>query len=250
VASILAVVAQSSKSLPDPGANRSGTTPVSGAPFTGVDTIRGRWRYRTEGLTNRRTSERLVRPTGELVRGASAAHEVLPETGVSVRADERYGKHITFEVSVPRQRTGSNLRASSPVEVWKAVQAIHAETSKYADLLDDWDDLQVSRLDLVRDLHGVPDIAQVLDRLAQVPSRGKTRQQYNDPRRGGAQTLRVSTARRWSVTAYDKAAEQTSAAGRTSDPERRAHHLRQAVLAKGQLRTEVGLRSRASAKLT
>jgi hypothetical protein len=85
---------------------------------------------------------------------------VLPETGVSVRADERYGKHITFEVSVPRQRTGSNLRASSPVEVLEA--AIHAETSKYADLLDDWDDLQVSRLDLVRDLHGVPDIAQVL----------------------------------------------------------------------------------------
>jgi len=121
--------------------------------------------------------------------------------------------------------------------------AIHAETSKYADLLDDWNDLQVSRLDLVRDLHGVPDVAQVLDRLAQVPSRGKTREQYNDPRRGGAQTLRVSTARRWSVTAYDKAAEQTSAAGRTSDPERRAHHRRQAVLAKGQLRTEVGLRS-------
>ncbi len=234
------------KSSPRSLTNRADLPPETGSQPARVryDTIRLRGRVGGHHLTNRRRSEHLDRLTGEVSLRSSSGYEVLPTSGVAVLADDRYGPYASFEMSVPKVLRGSNLVAASVPEVKRVVRAVHAEAAAVVDWLDDWPELEVRRIDLVRDVHGVHGIAEILDRLAVVPqARGRHRRRYTDATRGHAQSLTVGTPGRWQATAYDKGAERLHAARRARTPWADPNGSPEASAAHGQMRIEIGVRA-------
>ncbi len=225
--------------------NRAKATPVSGAYLPiGLDTIRVSGRVTNYSLCDRRDWTHLDRLTGELVQRSSSAYEVLGSR-VALQADERFCRRVSFEVSIPNYLWGDNLAPASVEQVKSAIAAIHAESASLVDWIDDWPDLGLRRVDLVRDLHHVADVVGLLDRLGAVPqANGRVRRRYTNPHLGHAESLTIGTARRWAATAYDKQAERLHAAARCRDGGERALLLQQAERARGQVRIEIGVRAR------
>ena len=129
----------------------------------------------------------------------------------------------------------------------RVVRDIHASASSRVDWLTNWSELHVSRLDLVRTFEGIDDIHATLQALARVPlQRAPLQKVFNDPKRGGVETLNVYRPGRWSTTAYDKAEEMLRAASRTADRQHR-EDLRDkagALRQRGHLRTEMSVRTK------
>lgn len=222
--------------------NRCNPTPTLGVDQIGVDTIRVRLPHRGHGLTNRHHRERLDYLSGEVLSLPGSAHELLA-SGVCLVADERHGQYVTFEMSVPRLLLGTNVRAARLQDAVTVVRGIQSESQHIVDWQDDAPQAQVCRIDLVRDVQGVDNPQAVLDALAQVPTKAKTRRRYTDAEKGGAESLAVGTKGRWIVTIYDKAAERASALRRNSPLSDRAALATAADLARSVLRIEVGVRA-------
>jgi hypothetical protein len=219
---------------------------VEMGPDVGVDTIRLRGQGFNLGLTHW-TERCVVSPiTGEASALGSTWYGSVQVEGhpVGLHVDERRDI-VTFEVSVPRLIRASNEVAATAAETLKVAQHIYERTTRVVDWHTAWQDLDVSRLDLVRTFENVYDLDTTLRRLSHVPQRaGRVRKVFNDPRLGRALTYSVGTPKRWMATAYDKPAEMLAAAARTEDG-RLAMHLRSSahdLRSRGHLRTEMSVR--------
>lgn len=229
---------------PQAPSNTAPSTPKTDPhPYMGVDTVAVRLPYVEHSLATTRVVQRLNRDTGQVLTYSGGAYEMSPGLPVMVKADDRHGKFIRLEWSVPRLMKGNNTQAATAEEVLNCAQAVYDDVSRQVEFAGPWSDMTVSRLDLVRDVHGVEEVGPLLRLLSSVPGAGGSRRHlYNDPQRGNAETLQIASPGRWSVTAYDKAAEQVTAASRSRGDLERAHHLEQAQRADGQLRLEICLR--------
>jgi len=166
---------------------------------------------------------------------------------VYLKADERRGGRVSFELSVPKVLRRTNEVAASIPEVEAVIQMVYKAASRLVDWTTDWTDSELPRVDLVRGFESVNDISTTLNRLSVVQqSRGRVRKVFTDPSRGNAQTLTVGTSRRWMATCYDKATEMLWAASRTKDIlhardlQQKAHDLQ----ARGHLRVEISVRAK------
>jgi hypothetical protein len=228
-------------SLPNRGNRRAVSAQV--API-GIDTIRISYRHAAGSLAFRSRTEYLDRESGDLRALHTTTSQVLPMSGVRFHTSDRFGRYCWFECSVPRHLRLSNDQPATLEEVFSAVSDIHAEASRYIDLGSRWTAGRVTRLDLVRDFHGVHDIGRVLDGLSKVRIPVRDRSRHLDSARGSAQALVVRTRGQWQITAYDKHTEMASALRRHHDPKSRSALLDAVERTRdiGLLRVETSLR--------
>ncbi len=142
------------------------------------------------------------------------------------------------EYSLPNFRHGTNIAALDPTEAIDVLQDIDREVGKVIRWVNpDLRTRSLSRVDLVRDFHDVPDIVSLTRQL-------ETHSPYSGPRimhrtpslENQAASLMMGRRRRWSATLYDKHAQVI---GRRSLDS--GGHRRLANACEGTLRYELRL---------
>ena len=152
----------------------------------------------------------------------------------SFRLDLRdQGKSAVLEGSIPRLRVGNNLQPASVAETVSALDGLLHESSTFVSWGVTADGLQLNRLDLDRDFHGVPDPSTFLGNLGRLPRR-RTARFTGDSSLN--ESLKVATTT-WQATLYDKHAESNSVRREHTETAREGH-----------MRFEVRLRSKALRK--
>ncbi len=163
--------------------------------------------------------------------------------GVRLSVHRRQGTtYLAFETSLPRHRTGSNLRLLPLPEATDAVHALYNWLNPYVGWRVDVADLHVARLDASLDFTGTTQLHRILPALAAlpVPHERQSPSVWYDPARGGAQTLTRGTQNTDRATLYDKHAEVLHrAAKRWGRPHARAA---EAQASQGVARFEVQAR--------
>lgn len=118
--------------------------------------------------------------------GALAEHETSSETrladGRQVRVDKYRGRvEAVIEASVPVLLRGDNREPASASEVMDAVTHLHAEASQYVEWLQGPDELDLQRLDLVRDFVHVPRAHELLAEISKCPAPRTTTWLWRNP---------------------------------------------------------------------
>lgn len=236
---------------PPPAAPLAAPTDRWWAPLdteVGVDTIavRARVTERTlEALHYEFVAQRTDRDTGELRDfGKNYGRYEVAGTSAAIRGDWRGGSpSVRIELSLPAMVWGVNSDPVSPRRLLDGL-AVVLDTLRQHRLPDvplDPQVLQVHRLDLTRDFHGVASPTATLGSLAfRALPRGKHLQDYRRED-GSLQTLERGAEKRHIAKLYCKGHELAVEARETDDP---VHADRLAALAldrRQQLRYEVEL---------
>lgn len=228
-----------------PPSNRPGEGAVSvPRPKVGIDTIRFSIPVSSEHHRLDGWSERVMhdRATGEQVRLLTGGRADLP-CGVRVRLRRRgAGVRVEVEQSIPTLLHGDNVKTSTVSEVLKAAHMVHTQVSQVFEPLAPPEESPISRLDSVRDFHGVPEVPTFLTNLGRnTSSSASSNCTYRARSTGSVQTVRRAAPRRWAASLYDKHAEVLHLARGAHTPERYGHLARAADQAVGQVRFEAQL---------
>lgn len=136
--------------------------------------------------------------TSETVTSA----EVRVAHGVFLRADQWRGRpEVLMECSIPRLLRGDNTEAASIPDVRRATQTLWDLANEHVRWECEPDDLELMRMDVVRDFQRVPDAIGHLAGLARVPASRATTHPYMAAGSGGVQTLYRQTTR-WKARLY------------------------------------------------
>jgi len=185
--------------------------------------------------------------TGELI-------EVRSRSSASIRvglarcwvSGERHGSDVTarLEFSAPTMLRGHNRDALPTNYLIDVVDAAVTDLGRHLPGLPALELLEVQRLDLARDFHGVASPTNVLAALSSVPIRyARLHREFKRPD-GSLQTLTRGSRSEWTVTGYDKSYELAERATLTRDASLEHVYQSWADASAGQLRFELRLQRR------
>ncbi len=225
---------------------RTGATSTR-RPCVGVDTIRLRGQVSAGSLAVlplQRKRLDLDHSSGTISERPTSSEVSLDEQLV-LRVDTWRGRpEAVLEVSVPRLLRGDNSLPATVSEVHDAVRELHAQAAEFVRWKDAPDELEVIRLDVVRDFTGVSGGQRLLSELARLPPHRAGTAVHLTRACDGVQTLYRKTDR-WQSRTYDRAEHYANRASRVSGEE--ADRLRElARREQGKLRYELQLGSRAA----
>ncbi len=216
--------------------------PLLNVPGLGLDTIRVRGRihssdmpyWRKRGCIDLRTGEEVEHLTGEY---AALTDQIF----LNVR-EYPGGVYAALEFSVPTYLRKHNLQPASLDEAQHAVTALHQQAVALVEWAVSPEDLQVSRLDIVRQFSGITHQGALFEAITQTPcSRLSISSEYRHPNTCRLETIVRGVKDRWRANLYDKQAEMHTRSRQTAEATNTA--LREAALyAEGVVRYEAQLR--------
>lgn len=182
--------------------------PNTGHPPVLVDTLRLRGPVGAAALDSLPVQRRAT--SGG--RATSSGAEVKLQPGVTLSVDDwRHGLEAVLEFSAPRLHYGANDRGATLEHTHEMAAQLYEEAATHVDWLCEVDQLQLMRLDLVRDFQ-VPAWAARghLTALAQIPAARARTETYTGLGSNMVKSLYRKTDR-WHARLYDRSASTSGA---------------------------------------
>lgn len=168
-------------------------------------------------LPQRRVSQLADCDTGELfdyIHGGHYAQHV-GDGVVRLYASERSGRpRARVEFSVPTILKGHNAEGGNLTIISDCVDAVLSSLAWELPLIPTYKEVELVRLDLVRDFRGLSDVRATLKRVAELPVSRATRHTREYESDNALTYVRKGSGSRWKARAYDKATQLESLADR------------------------------------
>jgi hypothetical protein len=180
--------------------------------------------------------------TGELIESFTGEYGQITES-VFLNVRQYDGRwYGLMEFSPSAYLRGHNLWPATVAETTRVLTELYSRCEDYVVWTVGVDDIEVTRLDIVRQFHGVSDISTILDAVSVTTgSRLSINSQHRNPSTARSETVMRGVKNRWTAKLYDKQAQMLDLA-KSAAPERRTGVAEAAAEAQGVVRYEAQLR--------